>query len=55
MITNEVLDANIFTNPIFDNMIGFAYNETSQRKALIDEIIVQAETLRKTMEKAAKG
>ncbi|TDF35101.1 hypothetical protein EYS14_22255 [Alteromonadaceae bacterium M269] len=54
MITNEVLDDSVFTNPIFDNMIGFAYNETSQRKTLIDDVITQAETLQKMMQVASK-
>ena len=55
MITNEVIDDSVFTNPIFDNMIGFAHNETSQRKALIEEIIVQADALQEAMQKASKG
>jgi hypothetical protein len=55
MITNEVLDDTVFQSPVFNNMIGFAYNETSQRKALIAEIIVQAEALQKSMTQTTKS
>lgn len=46
MVSNTLLKPEIITTPIFKNMVAFAYNETNQRKIILNETIQRVKELR---------
>ena len=54
MINNTLVDPGVILKPIFKNMIGFAWNETNQRKALLNTTLWEIKALRIRLENAAQ-
>lgn len=54
MVNNELLLPEIITKPIFKNMVGFAWNETNQRKKQLLETLKQVKSLKSKLELASQ-
>lgn len=54
MINNTLVHPAVISKPIFKNMIGFAWNETNQRKILLNRTLEEIKTLRIQLENAAQ-
>jgi hypothetical protein len=54
MVNNTLLHPEIILEPIFKNMVGFAWSETSQRKAQLSVTLEDVKELRKKLEIAAQ-
>jgi hypothetical protein len=54
MISGNIIHPEVIQQPIFKNMVGFAYNETYQRKSHLDKTLKQIRALRIKLELGAK-
>lgn len=54
MVNNRLVYPEVITKPIFKNMVGFAWNETRQRKDQLLRTLEQVKSLRQKLELASQ-
>jgi hypothetical protein len=54
MVNNKLIHPEVITKPIFKNMVGFAWNETNQRRRQLLETLKQVKSLKDKLELASQ-